>query len=148
MVRIYGVSTQTVSQSGSLILVNEYKLYGQTSNKNTVVLTKDGTGNETASNIIVLKPNTSIVFDAKIIAKWNNELLASWQINGSANRKQDAETISIDIGNSDAICENGFDGLLLEFSESISTGGLSIRCHGLDGYTIINWFGIVSTTEV
>lgn len=152
MVRIYGVTT-TTSGSGSDGAGNvpSIILGGITLSNSTVYLTSDSSGTENSSNIIIIPPNTSALFSAHIIASYPASSLksASWTLTGLAKKNSDNSSISIiNISPVTIASDPEMELSQIELSENSILGGISIKCSGILGYTLIKWAATITLTEV
>lgn len=151
MVRIYGVSTQTAADNPGANKVSENVLTATTNGTQPKRMTSDGTGAETAKNILIVNPNTSKLFELNILARTGapNLFTAAWDIGFLAKKGTSNESTSIEtFFPVNAFADQEAEDFSVEVIENPSLGGISIICKGKDGYNSVNWIARVSATEV
>lgn len=154
MVRIYGVTTTSggggegVGGGGN---VPSVLLRGISTSNAVVYLTTDASGIETPSNMLVIPPSSSAIFSAHIVASYRDATVktASWTLSGLTRRSSSVSSITIvNISSASILSDTEMESAKIELAENTASGGISIKCFGVLGYTVINWAATITLTEV
>lgn len=146
MVRLYGVSTSSsFSGSGAGISLSGLTLINQ-----SIILTRNGNGQESNNNIISIQDNSAAGFNISVVAspKLISNIAATWTFIGELYKGVNNSDIELLIATSTCISHNSLFPLEISLAPNTSLGGLRITCANYTQYNSINWSANVVLTEV
>lgn len=150
MVRIYGVTTtsNTTSSGGTAVSI---KIFGTTFQNGTVLLTLDGSGTETLTNIFSTATNKALSFTMNVVATTlpdSTQQQASWLVQGLLSKGATSATVRYTLHHVMSLSNDTMKNCEITFQENYSLGGLSILCKGVSQYNEINWVATITGSEV
>lgn len=142
-----GVPVLPTGSSLAYIPIPGTTLNGSTSNNSTSFLTSDGLA-PSVDNILIVPPNTSLIFDARIGASVNGQSSALWTFSGVVRRENlPSSTVLVGLTSSNVVADTLFANTYIDIETDPTIGALNISATGADSYNI-TWTANIQFKEI